>query len=281
MGNAFLSHINGTDGIYHVVRAFEDENVSHYEITVDPIRDMETICKELVLKDIIAIDKKLEDVEKQIKRSNDKKAISEKVTLDKIKEILEAGRWVKEEKWSFLEIDYLNDLLLLTAKPVVYLVNIGDSEYQKKKNKWLAKIKDWINNNCTGTMIPYSVAFENDNLQNPDRSRCMIDKIINQGYELLDLVHYFTCGADEVKCWTIRRDCKAPRAAGIIHTDFEKGFIAADVMKFDDFKEHPSESELKGLGLFKQQGREYVVLDGDIMFFKFNVAKGGKAAVKK
>lgn len=281
MGNAFLSHINGVDGIYHVVRAFEDENVSHYEASVDPIRDMETISNELIAKDLQWIENKEEGMRKLIERANDKKAVAEKEMLDKFKEVLENKRWIKDEKWNMKEVEFLNTCLFLTAKPVIYLVNIGDKEYEKKKNKWLLKIKEWIAKNVNGMMIPYSVAFEQENLNNEDRSRCMIDKIINQGYSSLDLIHYFTCGEDEVKCWTIRKDTKAPGAAGVIHTDFEKGFISCDVTKYDDFMEHKSDAALRAVGLIKQQGREYVVNDGDILFFRFNVAKGGKAAEKK
>merc|ERR1711988_1043763 len=281
MGNAFLSNINGVDGIYHVVRAFEDENVSHYENSVDPIRDMETIHNELIAKDLQWIEGKLEVLEKNIKRCNDKKSVEDKVILDKVKEVLDNKRWVKDENWNFKEVEVLNECLFLTSKPVIYLVNIGDKEYEKKKNKWLLKIKEWINKNCQGMMIPYSVAYEQEHLEDEGRSACMIDKIINHGYKSLDLIHYFTCGEDEVKCWTIRKNTKAPQAAGVIHTDFEKGFISCDVTKYEDFMEHKSEAKLKSLGLVKQQGKEYVVLDGDILFFRFNVAKGGKAAGKK
>jgi len=138
------------------------------------------------------------------------------------------------------------------------------------------KIKDWISKNVNGQMIPYSVAYEQENLNAVDRSQCMIDKIINSGYKTLDLVHYFTCGEDEVKCWTIRRNTKAPQAAGVIHTDFEKGFQSCDAMKYDDYIEHRNEGVMKGLGLIKQQGKEYVVVDGDILFFRFNVVKAKK-----
>jgi len=136
----------------------------------------------------------------------------------------------------------LNDMLFLTSKPVIYLVNIGDKEFAKRKNKWLLKIKEWIEKNCHGQMIPYSVAYEQENLEAEDRSKCMIDKIIQNGYTSLELIHYFTCGEDEVKCWTIRSNTKAPQAAGIIHTDFEKGFISCDVTKYEDFLEHRSDA---------------------------------------
>lgn len=244
-------------------------------------RDMNTISKELLAKDLEKCAKQDEEIQKMIKRNNDKQAKEEKEMIDKVRAILEAGVWIKDEKWNLREVEFLNKCLFLTAKPVIYLVNIGDGEYVKKKNKWLLKIKQWIEANVKGQMIPYSVSFEQENLTATDRSRCMIDKIINAGYEALDLIHYFTCGEDEVKCWTIRRNTKAPQAAGVIHTDFEKGFISADVTKFEDFMEHKSDATLKSLGLLKQQGKEYVVNDGDIMFFRFNVAKGGKAAGKK
>jgi obg-like ATPase 1 len=276
MGNAFLSHINGVDGIFHCVRAFDDENVSHYENSVDPIRDMCTIRDELVAKDVEKVEKKIRACDIEIAKRNTKEAIKEREHLVKVEACLAAGRWIKDETWTFQEVEYLNDCLFLTAKPVIYLVNIGDTDYEKKKNKWLLKIKEWIAANVKGQMIPYSVAFEKDHVNDVDRSRCMIDKIINAGHESLDLVNYFTCGEDEVKSWTVRRNTKAPQAAGVIHTDFEKGFQSCDVMKYDDFVATPNEAGLKALGQVKQQGKEYIVIDGDIIFFRFNVAKGGK-----
>jgi len=249
MGNAFLSHISGVDAIYHVVRAFEDENVSHYENSVDPIRDMETISKELIAKDLQNLEKKVHSLEKHLRKGQDKKAIDEIDFYMRVKAGLEGGVWIKDEKWTGLEVDQLNECLFLTSKPVIYLVNIGDGEFEKKKNKYLLKIKNWIEANCKGPMVPYSVAYENEHVDDEDRSKCMIDKIINLGYNLLDLIHYFTCGEDEVKCWTIRKDTKAPQAAGVIHTDFEKGFISCDVAKYDDFIEHKSDAVLKSLGL--------------------------------
>merc|ERR1711874_343309 len=226
MGNAFLSNINGVDGIYHVVRAFEDENVSHYENSVDPIRDLETISKELIAKDLQWIENKMQSYEKLLKRGADKKTMDEVAMFNKFKDVLEAGVWIKDEKWNMKEVEVLNGCLFLSSKPVIYLVNIGDKEYEKKKNKWLLKIKEWITANNQGMMIPYSVAFEQEMLHAEDKSRCMMDKIIKEGYNSLHLNHYFTCGEDEVKCWTVRKDAKAPQAAGVIHTDFEKGFIS-------------------------------------------------------
>lgn len=172
MGNAFLSHINGVDGIYHVVRAFDDENVSHYENSVDPIRDMETISKELLAKDLQWIENKLQSYEKHLKRGPEKKILEEIEMYKKFQSVMEAGVWVKDEKWNLKEVEVLNECLFLTSKPVIYLVNIGDKEFEKKKNKWLLKIKEWIEKHCKGTMVPYSVAFEQEHLEDEDRSKC-------------------------------------------------------------------------------------------------------------
>jgi obg-like ATPase 1 len=166
MGNAFLSHINGVDGIFHCVRAFDDENVSHYENSVDPIRDMCTIRDELVAKDVEKVEKKIRACDIEIAKRNTKEAIKEREHLVKVEACLAAGRWIKDETWTFQEVEYLNDCLFLTAKPVIYLVNIGDTDYEKKKNKWLLKIKEWIAANVKGQMIPYSVAFEKDHVSN-------------------------------------------------------------------------------------------------------------------
>lgn len=185
----------------------------------------------------------------------------------------------------------MNKHLFITSKPVVYLVNIGRDEYIKKKNKWLPKIQEWIGKNGGGPMLPFSAEFETEVLAmagSPDKeprdkaatelgAPTMIHKIVNVGYRTLQLIHYFTAGEDEVKCWTLRLGSKAPQAAGIIHTDFERGFICAEVMKFDDLDRCGSEAGVKDEGLYRQQGKEYEVLDGDIIFFKFNVtAKAGK-----
>lgn len=182
----------------------------------------------------------------------------------------------------------MNQHLFLTAKPSVYLLNLSVKDYKKKGNKWLLKIKEWVDANGGGPIIPYSAEYEQelfDAKQSGEESKetdkkpeapSMINKIIRTGYKALDLIYYFTAGEDEVRCWTIREGTKAPGAAGVIHTDFEKGFICADVMKYEDFVDAGSESECKARGKLRQQGKEYVVLDGDICFFKFNVSKGGK-----
>jgi len=169
---------------------------------------------------------------------------------------------------------------------VIYLVNLSEKDFKRKGNKWLPKIKEWVDKNCPGPIIPYSVTYEQELLEKSEKqeesktdgekkittdvSLSMVPKITKTGYKMLELIHYFTAGEDEVKCWTIRDGTKAPAAAGVIHTDFEKGFICAEVMKYDDFIELGSEAEVKAKGKLKTQGKEYVVQDGDIMHFKFN-----------
>jgi len=169
----------------------------------------------------------------------------------------------------------LNTHRFITAKQVVYLVNLCEEDFLKKSNKWLKKIKEFIDANVPGEIIPYSASYEKDHLDDKDENkRTMVPKIIKAGYNALDLVYFFTAGHDEVRAWTIRKNSKAPQAAGTIHTDFEKGFICAEVMKYADFVEYGSENAVKAEGKYRQQGKEYVVEDGDIILYRFNVSKG-------
>ena len=199
-------------------------------------------------------------------------------------------RFIKD--WNATEIEVLNRHLPLTAKPMVYLVNLSEKDYIRKKNKWLAKIKQWIDENDPGAqLIPFSGAFETKGVtMEPEefkkyceevKVQSVLPKIIKSGFSLLELHYFFTAGKDEVKAWTIQKGTKSPAAAGKIHTDFEKGFIMAEVMKFDDFKEHGSENAVKGLGKYRQEGKQYTVSDGDIIFFKFNAGAGLTATKTK
>jgi obg-like ATPase 1 len=289
LGNEFLSHIREVDGIYHVVRAFDDDTIIHDEGSVDPIRDMEIISDELMAKDRQYIDKRIEDLDKTIARKNQKQDVEEKEVLEKVLGYFEEKRWVKDGEWSGKEITILNNHYLLTAKPVVYLANISEEGYKKKKNKWLPKIQEWIKDHVKGPMIPFSAAYESRVVEEcktdvqaraefckAEGAASMINKIIKTGYTALHLIHYFTAGEDEVKCWTIRKGWLAPQAAGVIHTDFEKGFICAEVMKYSDLAELGSEAEVKAEGKYLQKGKTYVVEDGDILLFKFNVSGGKK-----
>ena len=243
LGNAFLSHIQAVDGIYHVVRAFNNEEVIHEEGDVNPIRDMEIITGELIAKDQQHLEKVCPDLDNQIKRFNKKENKEEREVLARVEEMLKNKVPVRDGDWKANDIEWLNRHQFMTAKPVVYLINIGDADYKTKKNKWLPKIAQWINENGGGPMVPYSADFEKqvlDTAGTPDRNvrdetakemgaPSMMTRIVKVGYNALQLIHYFTAGEDEVKCWTIRQGTKAPQAAGVIHTDFERGFIKAEV----------------------------------------------------
>ncbi|XP_046603942.1 adenylate kinase 9 isoform X2 [Neodiprion virginianus] len=293
LGNAFLSHISACDAIFHLCRAFEDDDVTHIEGEVNPVRDLEIISEELRLKDVEFLNAHLEKLEKLVVRGNDKKLKPEYDTLLKVKSILvDEKKHIRFADWSANDIEVLNKYLFLTSKPVIYLVNLSEKDYIRKKNKWLIKIKEWVDKNDPGSaLIPFSGVFENKIFDMEDEERAKyfeehkatsaLDKIIVQGYKALQLQYFFTAGHDEVKAWTIPKGAKAPQAAGRIHTDFEKGFIMAEVMKFDDFKNEGSEAAVKAAGKYRQQGRNYVVEDGDIIFFKFNAGAGLKDAKKK
>ncbi|MGH0152204.1 UNVERIFIED_CONTAM: hypothetical protein FKN15_022156 [Acipenser sinensis] len=372
LGNAFLSHISACDAIFHMTRAFEDEDIIHVEGSVDPVRDIEIIHEELRLKD-----------EEFIMPIIDK--------LEKVADIMcKIKNWVIDEKkhvrfcrdWNEKEIDVLNKHLFLTSKPMIYLVNLSEKDYIRKKNKWLAKIKEWVDKHDPGALvIPFSggvelkfqdmsdeekqkyleenktqsvltkiiksgyaallleyfftagpdevrawtirlvitdEVFVQDNFNyllakikewvdkhdpgalvipfsggvelkfqdmsdeekqkylEENKTQSVLTKIIKSGYAALLLEYFFTAGPDEVRAWTIRKGTKAPQAAGKIHTDFEKGFIMAEVMKFEDFKEGGTENAVKAAGKYRQLGRNYIVEDGDIIFFKFNTPQQPK-----
>jgi obg-like ATPase 1 len=291
MGNEFLSHIQSVDGIFHVVRAFDDDDIQHYEGEVDPVRDLEIIQGELMEKDRVFLTKNLEDLEKAVNKANPnpanlKEAKEERDVLKRVCEMYEKGLNVRDGTWHYKEIDILNKHLFFTAKSTVYLVNMSEKDYASKKNKYLAKIKKWIDTHGGGTLIPYSAAFEQKIAAMSPEERVKfttetgatsaLPKIANAGYAALNLIHFFTCGEDEVKCWTIRNGEKAPQAAGVIHTDFERGFISAEVMKYDDLVALGcDENNVKKEGKVRVEGKNYVVCDGDIIYFKFNVSDPG------
>ncbi|XP_055338622.1 transcription factor Sp3-like [Paramacrobiotus metropolitanus] len=286
LGNAFLSHISACDAIFLMLRAFESEDITHVEGDVNPVRDIDIILEELRLKDEENLKSVVDKLERACVRGGDKKLKPEYDALVKVQKlVVEDKKHIRFSEWSEHEIEALNKHLYLTAKPIIYLVNLSEEDFIKKKNKWLPKIKEWVDKNDPGaSIIPLSVAFECKIIDMPDDERqayCeqnkvhgALDKIVTTGFRALQLQYFFTAGEDEVKAWTIQKGTKAPQAAGRIHTDFEKGFIMAEVMKFDDFKELGSESACRAAGKYRQQGRNYVVEDGDIIFFKFNAGAG-------
>jgi len=294
LGNAFLSHIKACDAMFHLCRTFEDKEITHVEGEVDPVRDLDIINEELRLKDEEFFLKAFADLEQKYKRG-EKKLKAEYEIMCEMKELLcEQKRHLRFGRWSAAAVEILNKHLFITTKPMIYLINLSEKDFIRKKNKWLPKIKEYIDKNDPGaTMIPFSGAFESKLMEMADdedavkayldETKCtsVLEKIITQGYKGLQLQYYFTAGADEVKAWTILKNTKAPQAAGRIHGDFEKGFIMAEVMKFEDFKAEGSEQAAKAAGKYRQQGKTYVVEDGDIIFFKFNAGAGLTVAQKK
>jgi len=293
LGNAFLSHIKACDALFHLCRTFEDPDITHVEGDVNPIRDLDIINEELRLKDIEYFEKVFDEVERKYVRGNDKALKNEYEILTKFKKMLiDDKKHLRFGDWNQADIEILNKHLFITSKPMIYLVNLSEKDFIRKKNKFLPKIKEYVDKNDPGaTIIPLSGSFEQKLMDMEtdeerktyiDETKCTssLEKIILQGYKALQLIYFFTAGPDEVKAWTIQKGYKAPQAAGRIHTDFEKGFIMAEVMKFDEFKEHGSEAGVKAAGGYRQQGKNYTVLDGDIIFFKFN-AGAGLTAKKK
>jgi obg-like ATPase 1 len=298
LGNAFLSNIQAVDGLFHVCRAFSDEEVIHVEGEVDPVRDLEIIFNELRLKDLDRLSKLLPEAEAKVARAGNKCPAELRVAMDTLKKAqhrLEVeNKPIRTADWTNPEADVLNQHLFLTAKPSIYLINLSEKDYARKKNKWLAKVKEWIEAHSGELLIPFSASLEakivematEDSPNAADAylkelgAQSALDKIVKMGYKGLRLIHFFTAGHDEVKCWTIRRGTTAPGAAGTIHTDFERGFICAEVMKFEEYKELGSEAAVKAAGKYKQQGKLYVVEDGDIIFFKFNVTTAAKPTKK-
>ncbi|KAF9965476.1 hypothetical protein BGZ70_004783 [Mortierella alpina] len=289
LGNAFLSHVRAVDAIFHVCRAFDEVDVIHVDGEVNPIKDLEVIHHELRLKDEEFIRTAIAELKKTMGKLGSNNTAPERARqaemaiLEKVlKMVSEDHKDVRTGDWNNKEVEVINPLMLLTAKPVIYLVNLSETDFIRKKNKWLAKIHAWVQNNNPGdVLIPFSGELESRISEMDEAAReeelkkigtqSSLPKIVVSGYSALNLIYYFTAGPMESRCWTIRKGTKAPQAAGVIHTDFERGFIMAETMKFDDLKELGNEAAVKAAGKYMQKGREYIVQDGDIIHFKFNV----------
>ncbi|KAI0171905.1 putative GTP-binding protein [Hypoxylon sp. FL1284] len=290
LGNAFLSHIRAVDAIFQVVRCFDDAEIIHVEGDVNPVRDLDIIAEELRLKDIEFVEKAVENSKKKTRVGGQslelKKAKEEEATIEKVLAWLKDGKDVRKGTWAPKEVEVINTLLLLSAKPVVYLVNLSERDYTRKKNKHLAKIAEWMKEHASGDpILPISVAFEERLTQFASEEEAAAEcknlgiesalpKIITTMRKALHLGSFFTTGTDEVRQWTIRLGTKAPQAAGVIHTDFEKTFIQAVVYNFNILKELGDESDVKAKGKVMTKGKDYVVEDGDILLIKAGAAKG-------
>ncbi|KAI1158880.1 P-loop containing nucleoside triphosphate hydrolase protein [Nemania serpens] len=290
LGNAFLSHIRAVDAIFQVVRCFDDAEIIHVEGDVNPVRDLDIIADELRTKDIEFTEKAIENQKKKTRVGGQslevKKAKEEEATMEKVMAWLIDGKDVRKGNWSPKEVEVINTLFLLSAKPVVYLVNLSEKDYTRKKNKHLVKIAEWMKEHAAGDpILPISVCFEErltrfetDAEVAEECKNCGIEsalpKIVTTMRKALHLRSFFTVGTDEVRQWTIREGTKAPQAAGVIHTDFEKTFIQAIVYNFNSLKELGDESEVKSKGKIMTKGKDYVVDDGDILLIKAGAAKG-------
>ncbi|WP_242918398.1 redox-regulated ATPase YchF [Pontibacter liquoris] len=280
LGNKFLANIREVDAIIHVVRCFEDENIVHVDGKVNPIADKEIIDTELQLKDLESIDKKLQKVLRSAK-AGDAKAKKEQASLEKYKAHLEAGLNARSLDVNEDDLEAVEDLKLLTAKPVIYAANV-DENSMIEGNQFSKTLADHVKNeNAQVVLISASIEAQIAELTDPEEKEMFLaeyglkesglNKLIRASYELLNLITYFTAGVKEVRAWTIEKGWKAPAAAGVIHSDFEKGFIRAEVIKLEDYQQYGTEAKIKEAGKMAVEGKDYVVKDGDIMHFRFNV----------
>jgi hypothetical protein len=281
LGNQFLGHIRSTDAILHVVRCFADPEVIHVAGGVNPLHDIDIINTELLLADLETVEKRYAKVEKLNKSTSaDHKIKTEFAALAKLKEALEAGRPARTVELSEEEKPYTRDLHLITAKAMLYVANVDDSGLTGH-NEWVDAVeKRAAEEHSQVVRISGSMESEISQLEPAERDEFLKDmgleepglnRLIHSAYSLLNLITYFTAGVQEVRAWTIVRGTKAPGAAGVIHSDFEKGFIKADCYSSDDLFQYGSEQAVKEKGLLKSEGKDYTVKDGDILFFKFNV----------
>ena len=281
LGNKFLSHIRQTDAIAEVVRCFEDEKIVHVNGNIDPIGDIETINLELVFADIESVNKKIDRVAK-LTKSGDKKAKIDLEFLQRVKSHLEEGKPVRTIEMTEEEKEVLEDIFLLTIKPVIYIANLSEAQISNIENDvYVNKVKQFAKTEgaevialCAKLEEDLSVLEDNDRFELMEEYNIKesgLDQLIKKSYSMLGLISFLTCGKDETRAWTITEGTKAPAAAGKIHTDFERGFIKAEVVSFEDLKKYGSMNALKEKGLVRLEGKEYVVKDGDIILFRFNV----------
>lgn len=280
-GNAFLSHIREVDIIVHVVRCFRDDDVIHVEGDVDPIRDIQIIDSELLYKDLESIEKRVDKLRKQAK--GDKTVKSALEIAEKLNEHVENGEPVRTFEASEEDRQSFKDLFLLTEKPVLFVCNVSEDDISNEgeNNEMVQQVRELATSrNCNVVVVCASIEAEIAELDEEAKAEFLnelniesagLDQLIRAAYAELGLITYFTAGEKEVRAWTIVKGMKAPQAAGVIHSDFERGFIRAETISFDDFVSYGSESAAKEAGKLRSEGREYVVKDGDVMHFRFNV----------
>ncbi len=281
LGNKFLASIRECDAIVHVVRCFEDTNITHVDGSVDPVRDIETINLELIFSDLEMIDRRIERTKKAMK--GDKTLAGELALYERVREALEAGKLAKSLDYTDEELALMKDVFLITMKPVIYAANVAEDDFSKgiENNQLLARVKEYAAGEGSEVM-PVSARIEEEISQLEEDERGMfleelgmtesgLDRLIKASYSLLGLISYLTAGEPEVRAWTIKEGTKAPQAAGKIHSDFERGFIRAEVVHYNDLMECGTMAAAKEKGLVRSEGKEYIMKDGDIVLFRFNV----------
>ncbi len=281
LGNKFLSHIREVDAIVEVVRCFDDNNIIHVENTVDPIRDIEIINLELILSDLEILTNRIDKIKKKAETNRDKEALEELNILKKAKDNLEKNIPLRLIEFSEEEMNVLSSFAFLTIKPMIYLANVSEDDVAKEDNDYVKKVKEYASKeNSKVIKMCAKLESELSELNDDDKKEMLnavgieesgLDKLIKETYDLLGLATYFTVGSDEVRAWTFKKGMNAKKCAGIIHTDFEKGFIKAEVMSYDDLIKYGSEQKVKEAGRARLEGKDYIMQDGDICYFRFNV----------
>ncbi len=281
LGNKFLSHIREVDAVVEVVRCFDDNNVIHVDGSVDPIRDIEVINIELVMSDLEIVENRITKIEKKAKTTKNKDDLKELEVMEKIRNSLVKNIPVRKLGFDEEELKMISSFNLITAKPIIYVANVNELDIHNGGNKYVDLVKEYANKEKSEVvMISAKIESELAELEEQERvifleelgiKESGLDQLIKKTYSLLGLATYFTVGSDEVRAWTFKKGMKAPECAGIIHTDFERGFIRAEVMSYNDLIDCGSELKVRESGKMRLEGKDYVMQDGDICHFRFNV----------
>lgn len=280
LGNKFLSHIREVDAIVEVVRCFDDENIIHVENEINPVKDIEIINVELILADLEVINNRINKVSKKAIMAKDKETLKEIEVLEKLKENLLQDFPIRRMELTEEELEIIKPFNFLTAKPIIYMANVKENDL-KKDNRYVELVKGYASSEKAKVIkVCAKIEEELSELDDEEKSLFLselgieeggLDKLIKATYDLLGLATYFTSGTDEVRAWTFQNGMKAPDCAGIIHSDFKRGFIRAEVMSFDDLEKYGSEKAVREAGKMRLEGKDYVMQDGDICYFRFNV----------
>lgn len=281
LGNQFLSHIREVDAIVEVVRCFDDGNIIHVEGGVNPVRDVEIINVELMLADLEVVENRFNKVGKKALLSRDKETVKEAELLSKLKDNLEKNIPLRKVEFDEDELLAIKNFHFLTLKPIIYMANVGEEDVIVGTNKYVEELKKYaLDDSAEVIVVSAKMESELSELNDEDKQEFLndlgisesgLDKLITATYSLLGLSTFFTAGSDEVRAWTFKNGMKAPQCAGIIHSDFERGFIKAEIMSFSDLEQYGSEKEVKEAGRMRLEGKEYLMQDGDICYFRFNV----------